>query len=100
MNIVSRIMFNLQIKKWAYQPLVAILFCFVVCISSVSTLLYAKNPTPLPLEQAFVLDAQYQAPILLLRWQIAPHYYLYRDKIKITASQAVTLKIDYPSGDL
>lgn len=59
----------------------------------------AKTQTPLPVSQAFVINAQYQAPHLFIHWQIAPHYYLYRDKFKITANNDV-LATQFPPGDL
>lgn len=47
----------------------------------------------LPVTRAFALKAQVAAPgTLQLNWVIAPHYYLYRGRIKITsASKDVTL---------
>ncbi len=40
---------------------------------------------PLPPEQAFRLSGSIEGDTLQLRWDIAPHHYLYRDKIVIEA---------------
>lgn len=42
-------------------------------------------PQPLPVEEAFILQADEHRGDLLLRWTIAPGHYLYRDKFKFTA---------------
>jgi thioredoxin:protein disulfide reductase len=55
-------------------------------IASVFVSLACAEPKslPLPAHEAFKLSAEYVQPgLLMLRWQIAPKYYLYRDKINI-----------------
>lgn len=56
--------------------------------------LCAQASTPLPAEQAFVFSAQLLSPSqLIVQWQIAPGYYLYRDKLLITAIPATVAKL-------
>ncbi|HEU4670369.1 MAG TPA: protein-disulfide reductase DsbD [Dyella sp.] len=57
--------------------------------------------TPLPPEQAFRLDAVATAPDrLLLRWTMAPGYYLYRDKTGLATPGSDDLKLQpaWPAG--
>lgn len=52
----------------------------------------------LTVDRAFAFDFQQQQETLTLRWQIHPGYYLYRDKISLTPSQAVLGDISLPAG--
>jgi thiol:disulfide interchange protein DsbD len=46
----------------------------------------------LPVEQAFVLNARFDKPNeLTVAWQIAPGYYLYRDKLGVSATGRIDL---------
>lgn len=46
----------------------------------------------LPVDQAFVLNARFdKANELTVAWQIAPGYYLYRDKLAVTATGRIDL---------
>ncbi|MDE1893059.1 MAG: protein-disulfide reductase DsbD [Xanthomonadaceae bacterium] len=56
---------------------------------------------PLPAEQAFRLDALAQSPHqLLLRWTMAPGYYLYRDQttLKLRDAGGLSLQPAWPAG--
>ena len=58
---------------------------------------------PLPVEEAFRFTAQPQKGALLLRWEIAPEYYLYRDRIRLKVlSGDLTLprKLELPKADM
>lgn len=60
----------------------------------------ANNKAPIPEKQAFIFNiASYQQQ-LLLTWQIAPNYYLYKDRIKVSAAPPITWHIDLPQGEL
>ena len=54
----------------------------------------------LPVEQAFVMNARFDKPNeLTIAWQIAPGYYLYRDKLTATASGKIDLgAVNLPAG--
>lgn len=46
----------------------------------------------LPVDQAFVMNARFDKPNeLTVAWQIAPDYYLYRDKLTFTADGRISL---------
>jgi thiol:disulfide interchange protein DsbD len=46
----------------------------------------------LPVDQAFTMNARFDKPNeLTVAWQIAPGYYLYRDKLTVTASGKIDL---------
>ena len=56
-----------------------------------------SQPTVLPVEQAFAIQVLLaNKDTVQINWKIAPDYYLYRDKIKITSSHE--LKFELPSG--
>ena len=54
-----------------------------------------KKPEFLPVEQAFELQPLVRKPdgTLEVSWRIAREYYLYRDKLKFTASSPASLKL-------
>ncbi len=78
-----------------YLALILLLFSL-----SITGLAQADN-MPLPAAQAFVLKVHaLNAHTLQANWQITPGYYLYRDRISITAVKpAISLNaIQYPTG--
>jgi thiol:disulfide interchange protein DsbD len=58
-------------------------------------LAHAENKSqPLPPNQAFKLSVEYSQPgLMILRWQIARNYYLYRDKINISSALDSQVKL-------
>ena len=54
----------------------------------------------LPVTEAFKLSADASTPnILRLHWEIAPDYYMYRGRIKLTAGEGTTLgAVELPDG--
>ncbi|MES2218214.1 MAG: protein-disulfide reductase DsbD [Pseudomonadota bacterium] len=66
-------------------------------------LAHAEPEQPLPAAQAFAITGfMDQNKQLILQWDIAPGYYLYRDKIIITPAQGNKVKlgkIDLPAGE-
>ncbi len=56
-----------------------------------------SSNTPLPPNQAFRFSAQARtADILLLHWQMPPHYYLYRDQTHFALEAAPGIKLAVP----
>ena len=56
--------------------------------------------TPLPLEQAFRLQAAItDKETVTLQWQIAPGYYLYAEKFHFTTNPPVNLYANVPQGE-
>lgn len=51
-------------------------------------------------DQAFQLQAEAVPGAVVLQWQIADGYYLYRDKIMVTATPAVIANICLPPGEV
>lgn len=61
--------------------------CLAVVVLVVLSSLAARAETvALPADQAFRLSAYRQADRLTLEWKIAPGYYLYRDRIRLTSN--------------
>lgn len=61
--------------------------------------LFGSQPKFLPSEQAFVFSPQKQAERLLLNWQIADGYYLYKKEIRITANNAKLGEPQFPTTE-
>lgn len=54
-------------------------------------------PQPLSPEQAFALTASARdAQTIVIDWKIAPHYYLYRDRIQVSPAQAHVDRLGQP----
>ncbi|WMY74001.1 protein-disulfide reductase DsbD [Buttiauxella selenatireducens] len=51
-----------------------------------------------PVDQAFAFDFQQSGNQLNLNWQIKPGYYLYRQQIKLTPTQAELAPLELPKG--
>lgn len=51
----------------------------------------SDDDEPLPVDKAFAFSAVQKGGVLSLRWAIAPKYYLYKDKIKLTPGPGVKL---------
>ncbi|HLB58138.1 MAG TPA: protein-disulfide reductase DsbD [Gammaproteobacteria bacterium] len=75
---------------------------FSIFLSILFSLVYAKEIQPLPPEQAFVFSTYLkQNNELIVQWQIAPGYYLYRNQLNFTlapTSQVKLGKIILPEG--
>ncbi|MFV7768873.1 protein-disulfide reductase DsbD [Shewanella marisflavi] len=56
------------------------------------------EPQLMPVDQAFVFDAQQQGNLVKISWVIADGYYLYRDKLKFEADGATLGEIQLPKG--
>lgn len=77
-------------RKWHYWTII------FYCLLS-TALVHAAPLKPLDLDQAFKFTAMakdYQTAVL--QWQIAPGYYLYRDRFKIRAIQAGNMELAPP----
>lgn len=65
--------------------------------------LQASNPLNnqdefLPVTEAFQLEAEISHELLILRWAIAPEYYLYQDRFRLEASNGATLTPQFGEG--
>lgn len=78
-----------------------LVFILFFCCFSVATFANT-NPRPLPPEEAFAFKTQLESnKQVLLQWEMAPGYYLYRDSVHIesaASSQTKTGKIHLPAG--
>ena len=67
-----------------------------------SPLLAPAAGEPLPVDEAFVMNARFDGPnLLVVGWQIEPGYYLYRDEFGVEASGGIGLgAAEWPEGVL
>ena len=68
------------------------------------TVSVAKTTAPLPTDQAFVFSATAkqsndQSNVIDAKWQIAPGYYLYRDKFDFSVTPAAVVEAAYPKTE-
>lgn len=78
------------LRKWLH-------WIVIICCLLGTALASAAPLKPLDIDQAFKFTAMakdYQTAVL--QWQIAPGYYLYRDRFKIRAIQAGTMELAPP----
>lgn len=52
----------------------------------------------LPVTEAFQLETEISEDLLILRWAIAPDYYLYQDRFRLEASDGSTLTPQFSEG--
>ncbi|MDG6882709.1 Thiol:disulfide interchange protein DsbD precursor [Phocoenobacter uteri] len=76
---------------------------FLICLTFSLTSnagLFSKNKQQyLSSEEAFIFSSEQKDNHLLLSWQIAPDYYLYKDKIKITTENGEIEPVALPQGE-
>lgn len=60
--------------------------------------LLASNEEPefLPVDKAFDFNFEQKGDLLIVTWQIAPEYYLYRDKVQFVGKGATVGEYDFP----
>ena len=59
--------------------------------------LFSDQPSFLPVEQAFQFDFEQQDGQLLVKWDIAPGYYLYKKQFKVVTKGAELGEPEYPA---
>ncbi|MDP8080389.1 protein-disulfide reductase DsbD [Phocoenobacter skyensis] len=67
-----------------------------ISVSSYGDLFKKNQPHYLPSEEAFAFSAVQEGEAIQLRWQIAPDYYLYKDKIQVEAVKGKVGILDLP----
>lgn len=73
------------------------LFCLPLCL--IAPLLHAQEP--LDPDRAFRFSAQaVDTHTVEVRWQIAPGYYMYRDKFSFAVEPGMLGKVDLPPGEV
>ncbi len=60
----------------------------------------ADEPEYLPRDEAFAFSADYIDDMILVRWKIAEHYYLYKKQFKFKATNATLGEVRFPKGDM
>lgn len=74
--------------------------CIILCLCLWLTNNCIAARAPIPAEQAFIFNIYSENQHILLNWQIAPNYFLYKGRIKIKLDPNLGVKVDYPQGDL
>lgn len=78
--------------------------CVVLCACIFTTNMFAaaanNKPKPLPANKAFALSYTVKEPNEVhANWQIAPGYYLYRDRMHIVTVPESKITVNYPKGE-
>lgn len=77
-------------------------FSLVISLLMITTSqanLFSSKPTFLPAEQAFVFSAEKQGSNLLLNWQIADGYYLYKKEISVSSKDTTISNVQFPQAE-
>ncbi|HEV7435282.1 MAG TPA: protein-disulfide reductase DsbD, partial [Pseudorhizobium sp.] len=69
---------------------------FIVTLSA-SAIAFAIEP-PLPMDQAFRMEAVRDGPDIALRWQLVDGYYLYREYLSVKDADGKPLEMTTPPG--
>lgn len=80
------------------QRIITLILLAFFPLTPASASLFGNKTTFMPVDKAFIFDFQQQAHQVLLHWQIAPGYYLYRQQIKIVPQNAQLAPVTLPSG--
>jgi len=70
--------------------------CFIMTLA-VSAVASAIEP-PLPMDQAFRMEARRDGPDIAIRWQLEDGYYLYRDYLSVTGADSKSVEMKTPPG--
>lgn len=70
---------------------------FILTIAAAAVATPAIEP-PLPMDQAFRLEAHRNGPDIALRWQLEDGYYLYREYLSAIGSDGTTVDMATPPG--
>ncbi|BFI94945.1 MAG: protein-disulfide reductase DsbD [Rhodanobacter sp.] len=84
-----------------FLPVLAFLLIGLGCLQAPPALAQTQDGNILPVTEAYQLSADAGTPgMLKLHWIIAPHYYLYRGRMKFTAGPGITLgEAQLPPGE-
>jgi thiol:disulfide interchange protein DsbD len=72
-----------------------------LCLCFLAMPSFAKHVQPLPAEQAFSLSVQVnKANEIIAQWQVAPGYYLYRNKFHFSVTPIIPITVQLPKGEV
>ncbi|MGD8173561.1 protein-disulfide reductase DsbD [Vibrio sp. TRT 21S02] len=86
----------------------SLLILFFSLLSTPAMAIFGNNSTPsfapktqtfVPVDEAFSFNAYQKGEHIFIDWQILPEYYLYQDKIAISAENAVLGDFNYRDGE-
>ncbi len=84
--------FKMSLRSWIFVVLTAVMLYPQACNAQVDTSvqsLFQDTPTFLKVEQAFQMDFEQRGSELVVKWDIADGYYLYKKQFSIEAEGAV-----------
>ncbi|CAD7032921.1 protein-disulfide reductase DsbD [Pseudorhizobium halotolerans] len=70
--------------------------CLIVTLAA-SAIAFAVEP-PLPMDQAFRMEARRDGPHIAIRWQLEDGYYLYREYLGATGADGKPVELTTPPG--
>lgn len=74
-----------------------LLFSSFIVTLAASAIAFAMEP-PLPMDQAFRMEARRDGADIVIRWQLEDGYYLYRDYLSATGADGKPFEIATPAG--
>lgn len=64
----------------------------------IDTSIFRSQDEFLPVEHAFILEPRIENETLILKWSVAPNYYLYLDRFKLHSNPELTLTPKFSEG--
>ena len=93
--------FNMSLRSWILVVLTAVMLYPQACNAQIDASpqsLFQDTPTFLKVEQAFKMDFEQRGNELVVKWDIADGYYLYRDKFSFKNRNVETPPVSLPTG--
>lgn len=79
-----------------YRSILAALIGLFSLTASIASAQFAGGT--LPADEAFILSVDTAGPDIAFEWEIAPGYYLYRDKLKASTADGSEMVLEVPYG--
>lgn len=97
MHEIVKMIFRM-VPRQGKQKFVWSLFCLFSLIILTANSFAVINKRPLGAEQAFKVSARINQRNIITTWEIAPGYYLYRERFNFSFKPPIPFEIQYPRG--
>ncbi|GBL04439.1 thiol:disulfide interchange protein [Glaciecola sp. KUL10] len=89
---------NLSLRSWVLFLMAVIIAYPSVCKAQLTDSLFSNEPTFLKVDEAFVMDFEQRDDELVIKWDIAEGYYLYKKQFQAPTKNAELGEGIFPKG--
>ena len=89
---------NLSLRSWVLFLMAVIIAYPSVCNAQLNDSLFSNEPTFLKVDEAFVMDFEQRDDELVIKWDIAEGYYLYKKQFQAPTKNAELGEGIFPKG--